>query len=311
LTLGRERRPMRRMRTLGIILIVGLAAALAYCWLWPRCRPAPPPAAPIAFALHEQPGAPVTGFRGINSAGDIVGYYQDTAVESTAHALLMRGGRLSTIDPPSTNDRRAFGINDSGLIALTFDGRNTVLWDGTAYTPVLYPDATGTVVRALNNTGDVGGEFTDAADAVRAFIRIGGTFTPIDFTDAVRSSVRGINDAGAAVGYYELASRVRRCYMRAPDGTITELAYPGAASTMCGDINNADVVVGGWADADGRLHGFVWRAGSFRSFDVPGAQDTLPLGINDAGDIVGEATFGGAYSDYAVPHKGFFTSSFH
>lgn len=306
------------MRILIGIVIAAIAAGLIAWWqLCPQCvappRSDPPPApAPTSdFVIYQHLNAPVTGYRGINEAGDIVGYFQDTPVETTAHALLMRAGAPSMIDPPSTRDRRAFGINDPGLIALSFDGRNAVLWDGAAYTPVAYPGASGTVVRGLNNHGDVVGEYTDSGGVVRAFVRFEGVFIALDFPDAARASVRGVNDTRHAVGYVEAADRSRRCFVRAPDGAITMLDYPGAAATMCGDINTAGVIVGGWMDAGGRLHGFI-RApdGSFRTFDVPEAQDTLPLGINEAGDIVGEATFGGRYGDYTIPHRAFFTSAF-
>lgn len=308
------------LRIIGGIIIVALLAGLIAWWrLCPQCLPLPlpgpdpepPPPPAHEFVIYEHPGAPVTGLRGINSAGVLVGYFQDTSDETSAHALLIRDGVMSTIDPPgSTRDRRAFGITDDETVALSFDGRNATLWADAEYTPVVYPGAIGTVVRGVNNRNDVGGEYTDAGEVVRAFVRIGGVFAPLSFPDAVRASVRGINDEGAAVGYTEAASGARRCFLLARDGTVTMLDYPDAASTMCGDINNRGDVVGAWADSERRLHGFVRRDGTFHSFDVTDAQDTLALGINDAGDIVGEATFGGRYGDYTIPHRGFFTSSF-
>jgi len=305
------------MRILIGIVIAAIAAGLIAWWqLCPRClappRSDPPPApAPASdYMMYQHFNAPVTGFRGINEAGDMVGYFQDTPVETTAHALLMRARTPSAIDPPSSRDRRAFGINDRGVIALSFDGRNAVLWDGTTYTPVIYPGASGTVVRGLNNHNDVVGEYTDAGDVVRAFVRFEGTFIALDFPDATRASVRGVNDARVSVGYVEAADGSRRCFVRAADGAITMLDYPGAIATMCGDINNAGVIVGAWMSPDRRFHGFIWRDGAFRTFDVTDAQDTLALGVNDAGDIVGEATFGGRYGDYTIPHRAFFTSAF-
>ncbi|MGQ0533985.1 MAG: hypothetical protein ACT4OF_15030 [Caulobacteraceae bacterium] len=300
---------MLRIPALVVLLIV---AALAAFWAANRrVVPLPIPTPAAEFTFYEHPGAPIAGFRDINAAGDIVGYYQETDDPNTAHALLSRADVVSTIDPPSsTRDRRAFGINDAGLVAISYDGRSSYLWDGAAYTPVTYPSADGTVIRGLNNSADLAGEFTDASRVTHAFVRIGGVFTELTFPGAARASARGINDAGTAVGYYEDAGGVRHGFLRNAAGEMTVLEHPGAVSTMAGGINNAGVVVGGWAGADDRMHGFVWREGAFRAIDAPGAQDTLPLGINDAGDIVGEISIGGSYTDYTVPHKAFFTASF-
>lgn len=303
----------------GIVIVALLAGLIAWWRLCPQCfvlphtdaPPPPPPAA--AFTVYQHPGMPVTGYRGINTAGDIVGYYQETAEPETAHAILMRGGVATVIDPPSERDRRAFGINDHNVIGLSYDGRHTVMWDGATYTPVIYPGAAGTVVRTLNNRGDVGGEYsfvlTDDTTAF-PFLRVDGVFIALEFPSAVRASVRGLNDAGQAVGYTQSADGLRQCFVRAPDGAITTLTRPDAILMMCAGINNHGHIVGAWARADRRLHGFVWRDGAFTDFDVPDAQDTLPIAINDAGDIVGEASFGGRYGDYAFPHRAFFTAAF-
>ena len=54
-------------------------------------------------------------------------------------------------------------------------------------------------------------------------------------------------------------------------------------------------------------HAFVYSNGVFSFFDAPGALDTRPNGINDAGDIVGDSSngafvkVGGSFSTIAVP----------
>jgi len=296
------------MRMIGVILLVFLVAGYAY-WVLPR--PCPDLRPVLVFTLHEYPEARITGFRDINADGEIVGYFQTDDPPASAHALLVRGGANSVIDPPGSSfDRRAFAINDSDLVALSYDGNNAMLWDGAIYTPVAYPGASGTVIRGLNNHGDISGEFTDASGAVQAFVRIGGVFTHIPFSGAVRASARGIANDGTAVGYYEMPGGVRHCFVRDPSGSITELSVAGRVSIMCGGLNNTGAIVGASIDPTGRAHAFVWRGGVFRHFDVPGAQDTVALGINDVGDIVGEVSFGGGFTDYAAPHRGFYTESF-
>src|SRR5262249_5065311 len=53
-----------------------------------------------------------------------------------------------------------------------------------------------------------------------------------------------------------------------------------------GSLNSHDEVVGGYADADQRLHGYLWRDGVFTTFDAPNA-GTFLGGINNRGDMVG------------------------
>jgi len=46
-------------------------------------------------------------------------------------------------------------------------------------------------------------------------------------------------------------------------------------------------VVGWYQKKDGVVHGFVWHEGEFTSVDIPDAVETVVLGINSVGDIVG------------------------
>lgn len=62
---------------------------------------------------------------------------------------------------------------------------------------------------------------------------------------------------------------------------------PGSASTAAVGINQDGVVVGNYADAAGKVHGFLLKGGSFTTIDYPGAVKTAAIGINSQGDIVG------------------------
>jgi probable HAF family extracellular repeat protein len=53
-------------------------------------------------------------------------------------------------------------------------------------------------------------------------------------------------------------------------------------------INDIGEVVGYFQDANRVFHGFVLVDGSYYPTDVPGATSTAVLGIDNAGDIVGQ-----------------------
>ncbi|MEO8043454.1 MAG: hypothetical protein ABI674_00990 [Spartobacteria bacterium] len=71
----------------------------------------------------------------------------------------------------------------------------------------------------------------------------------------------------------------------------------------CGEYKNG---------SDATFHGYIFEHPTFTNFDVAGSLDTIPLGLNNAGDFVGTAIFsdgtqpaflnlGGTVSTFAVP----------
>ena len=56
-------------------------------------------------------------------------------------------------------------------------------------------------------------------------------------------------------------------------------------------INNRRHMVGDYVGSDGNSHGYLVKHPDFFEFDVAGAVDTIPLGINNAGSFVGTCTF--------------------
>jgi probable HAF family extracellular repeat protein len=65
----------------------------------------------LTFTTIDVPGAFSTEAQGINSAGEVVGYYTVTEV-SPAHAFLFSNGTFSFFDYPGADQTAAYGIND-------------------------------------------------------------------------------------------------------------------------------------------------------------------------------------------------------
>src|ERR1700674_3559593 len=65
------------------------------------------------YTQIDYPGASWTYAEGIDSAGDIVGYYVDTVGE---HGFLLSGGGYTSIDYPGAKYTVASGINDNGQV---------------------------------------------------------------------------------------------------------------------------------------------------------------------------------------------------
>jgi len=70
-------------------------------------------------------------------------------------------------------------------------------------------------------------------------------------------------------------------------GTVTEIAYPGADSTIAFGNNDLGVVVGRYGIGD-ESFGFIYDGGEFTQIDFPDAVGrSYAFGINNQGDIIG------------------------
>src|SRR5689334_17399358 len=72
-----------------------------------------------------------------------------------------------------------------------------------------------------------------------------------------------------------------------PSGKIVTFDPPCSVYTNPGGINASNHVTGYYFDGS-RFHGFLRDPdGTITSFDVPGARSTLPIAINNVGNVVG------------------------
>ncbi len=75
-------------------------------------------------------------------------------------------------------------------------------------------------------------------------------------------------------------------------GSVTNVDVPGASGTFPLSINDYGDVVG-YCKAQGRIHGFTFKNGTFTTVDIPplpnpvGFVHTIFTGINNRGDVVG------------------------
>jgi len=150
-----------------------------------------------------------------------------------------------------------------------------------------------TQVTAINDSGVVVGQSVGTA-----FVRTpDGNMTNFAINGANVITPTGINSSGVVTGSYEDANRVMHGFVRDATGAITTFDAPNACltsrdGTWATGINAGGVVTGYYYTSAGQTclaHGFVRAVdGTITSFDVPNAFQTLALGENDKGEIVGE-----------------------
>lgn len=215
--------------------------------------------------------------------------------------------------PPTTHPRRLALVSlTAGLMAAA--ASLVSIAPAEAATTVvdlgLLPGGSYASARAINTGGGIVGMVTDSAGAFKQARFAGGSATLLASSCCASSLAAplALNDSGEAVGWGRVyGSLSDPAYWNAAGVTVP--LQPIAGSTGTGirayDINNSGVIVGSDVKpstafgAPPEYHGVVWNRGTLvRDLGFLGqaasglSNATFAQGINDAGDIVGEAVVG-------------------
>ena len=252
-------------------------------------------AEPVAFTSFDIPGAAGYFVPGINDEGLVTGSW--TAADGSEIGFIRTpDGHITTpiVDPnDNTGVTVLRAINDEGVIA-GFYGANVnngfLLTDGKFRT-MDFPGAVSTLLRGINNLGDVSGGYSVVdlnADEFGFIIARRGPPISLKLPDPAATGIvpGGINDLRQLVGYYTDATSTLVGFLRQPSGQFVTIVFPGALSTQIFGINDCGILVGAWGDGSTE-HGFYGRPGNLHSFDVPGAGGTGAQGIKNEGRLVG------------------------
>jgi hypothetical protein len=252
----------------------------------------------------------------INSAGTMVGVYYDSA--ENAHAFMQTlGGTDTVIDPPGSTEAEANGINTAGVITGAYTdsagvGHGFVLATDGTYTTFSAPSAgdakgQGTRPVGINASGVIAGIYKDSLGVSHGFVRTAkGTITQFDGPDAGTNADEGtfltilffsngpvINNAGEIVGYVVDSGKNHHGFVRATNGTLTEVNAPEAGTaanegTVLMGVNTAGTIAGYYQDADKDDYGFILATdGTYTDINVGTLKATIVFGINDSGVVTG------------------------
>ena len=101
------------------------------------------------------------------------------------------------------------------------------------------------------------------------------------------TSVYGITSSGIIVGTYNPNPSPQSGFTL-NHGTVTSIAYPGAAFTSAYGMSDNGTVVGTYAvDLFSAQQGYSWTNGTFTSLTYPASLATYPTGVNKSGVVVG------------------------
>jgi uncharacterized membrane protein len=214
-----------------------------------------------AYTTIDAPGASETLAFGVNSSGEIVGYYSAGSVD---HGFVFDGIAFTPLDVEGATSTRAFGINDSGLIVGSYDiaggPHHGFTYDGNRFGYFDCPGSDSTELHAVNSAGQMVGMTNPGS---HAFLREDASCTSIDFPGATFNDAEGINDAGEIVGLVGFSG------VSWPDGfarigndSYRRITFPLSQDSQAWKVNNDGQIVGSYKAKGGAVHGFLLTPGS-------------------------------------------------
>jgi probable HAF family extracellular repeat protein len=189
----------------------------------------------------------------------------------------------------SPNGNNPNAINNLGQIALTVradDGLlHAVVWEPGA--GIIRDLGEGGAV-AINDAGQVAG--TARIDGVPQKVLWDSDGTIIaEISNAI--FIRPMNNVGQVAGFIDIGQGYSHAALWDPAAGVQDLGSLGGRGEAdeAEAINDAGVVVGGSYNAAGYEHAFVWDGSNGMQDLTPGATESFAGGINNAGQIVGNA----------------------
>ncbi len=233
----------------------------------------------------------------INDNGDIVGTVIDTATGESRGFLRRRDGHFSGgfVEPNDTGMlTQGRAINNARVICGVYgnggDGSSHGFFLARrAFTEYDVPGVVDTFLLGINDAGDFAGSISDPTFQ-DGFVSLGGTITAFAVPGASATIANNLNASNQTQGFYvDAADDTVHGYLRDGDGALTYPIDPeGAVETVLFGNNDANWVVGRYADASGITHGlFFTTPGEYVTFDFPGSTFTSLNGINQQGYICG------------------------
>jgi probable HAF family extracellular repeat protein len=124
--------------------------------------------------LDDPSAVGATHALGINSTGQIVGYYTDASNRASGF-LFSNGTYTSLTDPSATGDTVANGINNAGqIVGNYFDAilskRHGFFFSGGTFTTLDDPLGTGIHANGINNADQIVGRYDDSHGLTHGFL---------------------------------------------------------------------------------------------------------------------------------------------
>ncbi len=165
-----------------------------------------------------------------------------------------------------------------------------------SYSTIDVPGGEYAEAMAINDSGQIIGDYIDSNGYYQAFLDIDGVIMTIDPGGSPNNTYAlSINNSGQIVGYYTNSSGNFDGFLYSggiyttidPPGSVNTVAY-GSTYTIANSINSSGQIAGYYQDSSGDLHGFLDSGGVYTTITDPLAStSTVINGINDSGEMAG------------------------
>ncbi len=207
------------------------------------------------------------------------------------------GGTLQ-VGPGATLSLDDAAVTDTAILV----GPSTLITtvNDPSASPPTPPSAPQVYGEAINASGEIVGNYLDAAGNSYGFLYDNGVYTAINDSAAGYSGGEGttpydINAAGTISGFYVDAAGVNHGFLYSGGNftTIDDSSAGTAAGqgTIAISVNNSGEVAGFYVDGSGLSHGFIDDGGNFTTLDDPNPQavagTTQGIFVNNSGEVAG------------------------
>jgi probable HAF family extracellular repeat protein len=229
---------------------------------------------------------------GIDTAGDIVGYYVDAS--RVGHGFLLSGGTYTTIDYPGSSGTLVTGMNDNGQIVGFTGSTPTVgfLYDLTSqtFTTIRHPHAFQTFPYAINNAGTIAGYYQPHQDlgVTSGFVVSKANYKTINPAGTQSSTyLTGISSSTELTGYISTIARGFQSFLYS-NGKYRDAQIPNAPSAVVYGINpTGSALVGYYHPSSNVTAGFLYESNTLQELQFPGGTETVAYGVSSSGEVVG------------------------
>ena len=211
------------------------------------------------FSTYDFPDSLRTVFFGLNNAGQVVGYYDDS--NDVAHGLILQDGTLTQFDFPGAAETQIFGVSEEGQFVGNIADTDAAIHGFVGEEQIDVPGAATTYSDHVNAEGVAVGSYIDADGMYQGYLRHPDkSFTTVDIPGMPNLEflyVNAINEAGVVVFRAKAVDDVARTYVLHPNATPVELRFPGSVETVLRDIDATGRIAGYYDTPDGRRHGCI------------------------------------------------------
>jgi len=204
---------------------------------------------------------------------------------------------------PNTYSSEGRAVNNSGVAVgvcndyATYPDQGFYYSGSSMHSLIGFPGVQRTIAKAINSSGQIAGD-ADSGGVTHAFSYSNGVMQDLGTLGGDVSYANGINDSGWVVGESRLLNLpIPRAFIYR-NGAMEDLGTLAGSDpytfSIAYDVNNVGQAVGISDTSSGVwAHAFIWSNGVMNDLGTLGGNGSRAYGINDSGQVVGEAQTAG------------------